>query len=236
MTEPSQWKVRPYADVGTSELFVTRISLGLPDVLDGTFYENRDEINEAIVLLSMECLTQAFLSLRELRKVAADEKCPVLTKIKYFDDMCKSLWTAYKDRMQSVTQLMGYDIGFLFKRDSEFEKGCEDFLKSHPEVSAELIARMKVNRATWQQELSRFRNNYLEHKTIKQKDVATLYSLERAEVFFQKVWIAIEELLVILMAVKVSPMFGVREIPEAERNPVLPKRFGWALKHPQPLP
>jgi len=212
------------------------MSLGLIEVLDSTLYQNKDEIKDVILRLFMECLIPAFLSLRELRKIADKEEIPELTKTKNFDDMCKSLWSAYKDRMQSVAKLLGYDIGFLFQRDSLFEQGCDDFLRAHPEVNAELISRMKGNRAKWQPDLLRFRNDYLEHQTIKREDVASLYSLQHAEMFFGNVWVAIEEILVILMAAKLPPMIELREIPESERIPSLPKRFGWALANPPQLP
>src|ERR1700693_2607737 len=104
---PSTFTVRPFADIGTSELFVTRITLGLPDVVGATVFNNQKEIKDAIVNLSMDCLMPAFTALRELRKIAADDNIPVLTKIKNFDDMCRYLWTAYKDRMKSVGKLLG---------------------------------------------------------------------------------------------------------------------------------
>lgn len=146
---PNTWTIRHFADIGTNEPFVTRITLGLLEVLDGTLYKNKEEIKEAIAGLSMECLMPAFTSLRELRKIAGNSEIPTLTKIKNFDDMCRYLWTAYKDRMKGAAKLMGYDLGFLFQKDSAFEKGCDAFLKANPEVDPDLIARMKGNRATW---------------------------------------------------------------------------------------
>lgn len=232
MTEPHKWKIRPFVDIGSSELFVSRIILGLPDVLGGTLYTNRDEIQEGIAALGMECLMPAFLSLRELRKTASDEEIPILKKRKNFDDMCKSLWTAYKDRMAGVAQLMGYDIGFLFQRDRLFGEGCADFLRANPGVNPELIRLMEFNRTNWQRELATFRNDYLEHQKIKAKDIASFYSLERAEMLFKDVWTSIEEILVLLMAAKLPPGIGLREIPEAERDPGSPKRFGWVWVNP----
>src|SRR5712692_9182054 len=143
VTHPSQWKPALFADVGTQEPFVARVALGLCEVLDATFYEKREKIRSAVFRLTTECLMPAFLSLRELRKIAGNPEVPMVTKIKNFDDMYKSLWTAYKDRMQSAARLMGYDIGFLFGKDSVFEDGCKDFLKANPHVSDELISRMK---------------------------------------------------------------------------------------------
>jgi hypothetical protein len=210
--------------------------LGLPEVLDGTLYKNRDEIKEAILSLTLECLFPAFVSLRELRKVASDNEAPTLTKIKNFDDMCKSLWSAYKDRMSTVVKLMGYDIGFLFQKTSLFQKGCDEFLKAHAEVNSELVAHMERQRLAWQNKLAQFRNDYLEHQTLKRQDVTSFYSLQHAEILFENVWVAIEEMLVILMAANLPQMFRIRDIPESERQPNLPKRFGWALAPGHELP
>jgi hypothetical protein len=229
---PSEWTVRKFADVGAQEPFLARLAIGLPEILDGTLYENRDAIKEAILDLTMHCLMPAFLSLRELRNIADKNEVPVLTKTKHFDDMCKSLWAVYKDRMANVAKLMGYDIGFLFRKDSKFKRGCDDFLKANPGVSPELIARMNVNRDTWQPDLVRFRNDYLEHKTMNHEDVASFYSLACAEALFDRVWVSVEELLVILMAAKLPAGFAVRELTDEERVPDLPKRFGWRMINP----
>jgi len=202
MNKQPAFTFRPFADVGTTEPFVARLALGLAELLDGTLYQNKEEIKESILRSCLECLIPAFVSLRELRKIADKPDAPLLNKTKHFDDMCKSLWSVYKDRMQGSAKLMGYGIGFAFDTDSKFEQGCVDFLQAHPEVSPILTAELKNRRATWQKELSRFRNEHLEHQTIKREDVAAFYSLQRAELLFHSVCLAIEETLVILIAAK----------------------------------
>jgi hypothetical protein len=49
------------------------------------------------------------------------------------------------------------------------------------------------------------------------------------------VWLSIEEILAMLLAAGLPPDVGLREIPEAERNPALPVRFGFAWLG-QPFP
>jgi hypothetical protein len=71
---PSQWKVAHYADIGTEEPFVSRIALGLPEILNATLYSGREEIKEAIIGIVMDCLMPALMSLRELRAIAVDAK------------------------------------------------------------------------------------------------------------------------------------------------------------------
>lgn len=228
LTEPRNWKVHRFADVGSSEPFMARIAIGLPEILGVTSFRNRDEIQEVIVDLAFQCLTPAFMSLRELRKIASDDKIPLLQKTKHFDDMCKTLWSAYKDRMQTAAKLMGFDVGFLFQSNAIFNQGCARFLQANPVIGPHLIALMKYNRDTWQTGLMVFRNDYLEHQKLKSTEVQAYYSLERAETLFENVWIGIEEILVYLMSTALPKMVGLREIPESERSPDLPKRFGWS--------
>ncbi len=233
MTALNQFKVSLLSDVGSSQPFLAR-SLGLTDILDATSYEKRDEIKESIMGLTLDCLIPAFMSLREFRKIAADDKAPLLTKKKHCEDMYKSLWAAYKDRMKNTAGLMGVELGFLFQKDSQFEYGCKQFASAHPEIHSDLIELMKYNRTTWQSELARFRNDYLEHHTIQQQDVLSFYSLERAESTFENVWITIEETLAALMTLKLPANVCLNEIPEAERNPSMPKRFIFAWINPPP--
>ena len=230
MVEPHKWKTQRYADVGTSEPFLVRIVVGLPEILGGTKFgdKNKDAIQTAIVDIGSDCLTQAFMALLEFRKAANDPDAAILSKTKPFDDMCKWLWTAYKDRMVTATKLMGYDIGFLFQDDKKFEKGCTAFSANHPEVHAELIERMKLYRTGWQNLLCDFRNEFLEHRSKASNSYAGFYSLKNAEVLFENVWTAIEDILILLMEPKVPVGFAIREIPEAERTPAMPKKYGWA--------
>jgi hypothetical protein len=233
LNPPMPFEIRPYSDVGSGEPFLARLMLGLLDILDATMYPKRIEIKEAIAAITMDCVLPAFLSLRELRKIADDRNAPVVSKQKHFDDMCKSLWSAYKDRTRTAAELMGYDIRFLCKEGPVFEFGCKEFQTAHPEVNEELIRRMKHNRSTWQSHLVRFRNDYLEHKKLTQQDVVAMYSLLQAESFFLNVWVAIEEILVMLLAAGLPPHAGLREIPEPNRDPHAPKRFGFAWIPPR---
>ncbi len=228
-TPPTQWKVVLLADVGSREPFFARIS-ALPDLLGGAFYNSKPEIVSAIMRMLRDCLVPAFISLRDLRAVASNPATPLLTKTKYFDDMCKSLWSAYKDRVQIAVCQMGYDIGFLFENDIRFKKGCVDFAAANPHVDEGLIEQMKLNRSTWQSDLKRFRNDYLEHQKISYQEMAPFYSLHRAEELFERVWVGIEEILVILIAAKLPQATCLREIPDAERDPDNPKRFGFAFR------
>ncbi|MGH9573893.1 MAG: hypothetical protein ACRD40_10225 [Candidatus Acidiferrales bacterium] len=167
---------------------MSRLIIGLAEILCGTKLENKEAIKGIIGHITMYCLMSAFMSLRDLRKTANDPTIPVLTKMKHFEDMSKSLWAAYKDRTQQAAKLMGYDIGFLFQNDSDFMRCCAGFSKIHPKVNPHMLVRMKFNRINWQNEFARFRNQYLEHQTVTSRQVAAYYSLDRAEMLFANVW------------------------------------------------
>jgi hypothetical protein len=236
MQNKPPFTIKRYADVSTQEPFVARIGLGLSDVLDGTELPNKQEIKEELMSgVLFGSLVPAFGSLKELRALTGRSDVAEITQIKNFDDMYRHLWAAYKDRMQKVMALMGFDIGFAFTDEKSFVRGCEQFRAKHPGVDAALLDMLAVDRATWQSQLAKFRNKYLEHQSLRREYVADLYTLDKAEIAFHNVWEAIEDILAILAASKLYPGVQLVEIPEATRNPQCPKRFGFAWAGPPPL-
>jgi hypothetical protein len=238
-TPPNQFHKVHFADFGVSEPFVARLVIGLSEILQATPLVNRDEIKGAIVELAMHSVGQAFLSLRELRAIAADPNVPHLTKTKAADEMYKCLWAAYKDRLQTAAKLIGFDIGFLYQNDSKFEEGCLEFMRKYPNVSSDLISRMRGYRSTWQPKLAAFRNDYTEHKTLDARAIAEFHNLAFAERMFEHVWVAAEELLFFMIAAHLPRFFGYVEIPVSERDPIKPLRFrpvlvGVSLPEPKP--
>ena len=137
------------------------------------------------------------------------------------------LWAAYKDRMQKVATLMGFDdIGLAFAREEDFNIKAEKFLKKHPEIRPELVEYIRKNRNNWQNAVAKFRNEYAQHQSVFDKDVEELLSLGTSEVCFKNCWTAIEMILMELICTKLYGWVGVQEIPESERDNSMPKRFG----------
>jgi hypothetical protein len=198
--------------------------LGLSEVLDALQITNAPEVKEELGSLMVDCLMLAFVSLRELRKCFGDDTVPELTKTKHFNDMYGSLWTAYKDRMQKVTRLLHFDIGFLFQNDDKFAKGCTTFSAEHPEIHPDFFQLLKWNRGNWQSQLAKFRNEYLQHQTLKPENVKTFYVLNAAERTFDCVWIAIEDIIGVLASTKLSPSVRLAELPDS-RGTTAMKRF-----------
>jgi len=232
MSAQVPFEIKPFADVGTKEPFVARTSLGLIDILQAIDLPNKQAISEEIITMLSGSLMPAFLSLRELRKCVDKSDVPVVTKAKHFDDFYRHLWAAYKDRMQKVARLMGFDVGFIFKNDSSFEKEAAQFQSDHPKVHHSFAARLAQDRNLWQTSLSRFRNEFLEHQSLQRESVAGFYELEKAEIAFDNVWMAIEDIIVDLAASMLPPFFQIVEIPEQNRDPACPKRFGFAFVNP----
>jgi hypothetical protein len=223
------YTIKLFSDIGTEHPFVSRVLLGLNEVIDATLVSNPDEIKWALGDLMVDCLMPAFVSLRELRKSFDDEQVPELTKTKHFNDMYGSLWSAYKDRMQKVIKLLGFKVGFLFQNDKAFEQGCKKFCADHPEVDSNFCEVLKWHRDHWQNELATFRNKFLEHQVLKATDVKKFYSLKIAEQIFDCVWIAIEDVVAFLAGAKLGPSIRLAELPDS-RGTTATKRFGfvWA--------
>ena len=84
-------------------------------------------------------------------------------------------------------------------------------------------------RTTWQDKFAFFRNEHLEHRRpLPPEFVATFYTLDQAELAFTNTWEAMEDIAARLLETKLGPPFSLRDIPENERDPALPKRFGFA--------
>lgn len=172
---------------------------------------------EELQNLVLECLIPAFLSLRELRQSVGKE-VPILTKLKHFNDMYRTLWTAYKDRMQTIVKMLGFNIGFLFENDQKFEKGCAQFLADNPRIHPEFHDMLKWDKDSWQNRMSKLRNDLLEHKTLKPEDFPEFYTLQSAEVAFDNVWMAIEDILATLASSRFSQQFCLTEIPNTRNH------------------
>jgi hypothetical protein len=224
----SEYRVEHLANFGTGEAWVARIMLGLSTIVDATTLANRAEIKQAIGLV-FEGLVDAFNDLRELRRLEGDVSVPVTEGEGRYSSFYVHLWRAYKDRFQKgLPRALGYDLGFLWQSDEKFEAGGERFQRQHPEVDPHFIEMLRDDRAKWQQKLALFRNEHLEHKQpLKPEFVGSFYTLAGAELAFENVWEAIEDISAILLMPHLAPGVLLAEIPEVERDPAAPKRFGF---------
>lgn len=226
----SDYKVEHYANFGTSEPWVARVMLGLLTIVDATTLANREEIKHAIAFV-YEALVDAFNDLRELRRLEGDASIPVTEREGAYSSFYVHLWRAYKDRFQKgLPPALGYDIGFLWRSDVRFDAGAARFQAEHREVGAQLIEMLRDDRRAWQQKLALFRNEHLEHKQqLKPEFVVTFYTLAGAELAFENVWQTIEDISVILLIPHLAHGIELAEIPDSERDPAVPRRFGFNI-------
>lgn len=228
--EPPSWKVEHYANIGTSELFVFRFAIEIPRILDASLImgKERDDAKEVITTFLLEGLTPAFAHLRTIRKHTSAPP-PLMNRKQAYEDFFRTLWHAYKDLFQKAIRGMGVEIGFLFQSEANFEKG----LKSH-NVGPDVADHLRQQRIDWQNDLSRIRNDYLEHRKPIWEDIKRFYCVEAAEKFFEGVWTTAEEILIGLMQSRFPPMCGLREIPIDKRDPKYPLRFEFVTSIPLP--
>jgi hypothetical protein len=219
-------KIEKVANFGANEPFVARIVMGLPEVIEATDFDNKEEIKEAIMEMFMNGLAPAFSSLQEIRKIEDGSKEKLLMDLrKEYFSFYDRLWAAYKDRMQKVIKTLGYDLGFIFLINKDFEMKMTEFLHKNPEIRHELGDYLRKNRNNWQNAVAKFRNEYAQHQSVYEKEIDDLLRLDAIEVCFKNCWTAIEMILMELICTKLHGWAGIEEIPETERNSSIPKRF-----------
>lgn len=217
--------VEKYSDHGSQEPWVARVWMGPLDVInksDLSEFEKKESVHAVFELA--EELDHAFTALEALR-AEPKTKPSILTTKKYYSDFYTHLWRAYKDRFQSLCNKIGFNIGFLFKIDKEFEKSSLDFIKKNPKISDNFRLMLKHDKAEWQNGLAQFRNEFIEHKKTSRNIEELFYRVDSAENIFENVWTTIEEVLAFLLSSKLSPPLALAELPEADRDPSCPTRF-----------
>jgi hypothetical protein len=127
-----------------------------------------------------------------------------------------------------VPPALGYDIGFLWGNEATFETGATAFAAAHPEVDPGLIEMMRNDRREWQNDLALFRNEHLEHqRPVDHELLVRFYRPDSAATAFDNVWQAIEDITVQLLVPCLPVGVELVEIPDDERDPVVPRRFGF---------
>lgn len=224
--EPNQWQVVRFADIGTGEEFVEVFSGELPELLDASDIhgEMLQGTKDAIMDILMEGLMPAFNHLRSIRQSTVSP-LPELDRRSLYENFARVLWHAYKDLMPKAVKLLGFDLGFLFQKDAAFEKGLAEFTSKYPSLIMDVPELLKKQRANWQQGLSEFRNDYLEHRKQDISPFAAYYRPETAEMLFEHAWRTMAEILPVFIEARFPSTWSIQEIPVAERNPNRLRRF-----------
>jgi hypothetical protein len=217
--EPRKWKVVKFADFGMEE-FSTRM-LELPTILEAGMIEGeqRDKVKHALGSILMDGLMPSFSKLREIR-ASTQKQLPLMDSNQLYEDLARKLWKSYKELMQQAVKLMGFDIGFLFKDEKEFQKGLKEFRNSHPllgELRQGFEKFLEDTRQSWQNELSDFRNTWVEHQTGDVNKFQKFYKPDYAEALFDATWRTIADILPFLLEVHLPD--GVRLIEQHPDDP-----------------
>jgi hypothetical protein len=224
MSGPNKFVVQKYANVGTKEPF-TAAFLGLTDLIDAAVFESakKTEIKNIIMEIYTDCMLPAFLALRKIHQPEAE--AGLADNFKNYDDLYRYLVRALKDRTQAAAKAIGYDIGFLFQKDRPFEDGCKEFGQNYPELLTfgDWLKNVRVST----EKLAVIRNNFLEHQSHPRSEFMDYYKPDVAQVFFDAAWQEAEAMLAIFISKHFPPFVKLRIIPEGERDPNLPKKFGF---------
>jgi hypothetical protein len=224
--EPNTWKVTPFAEMGTGEPFIDCFSGEFLDLLGAANIkpEKEEAAKNAIMDILMEGLMPAFADLRKIRE-SATTPMPEMDRRKLYEDFAKRLWHAYKDLFPKACELIGFDIGFLFRPEKEFEKGVEKFLAKFPSLVMDIPAVFRSQRANWQNGLANYRNDFLEHRKQDREAFEAYYQPETAEMLFEHCWRTMADVIPVFIEARLYPGWSIMEIPEAERDPKNYRRF-----------
>jgi hypothetical protein len=225
---PNQWQSRKFADVGASEEFVKQF-LELDGIFGGVAIPEpqRQQAKEAAMAIMMEGLLPAFLEVKKIRlPIGAD--VPVLDRMQPYEDFARKVWKAYKELMQRAAELLGYDIGFLYQKETRFEDGLKTFRKAHPDLPDAFEKLLRSARANWQNELAEFRN-FLEHQGASDRSkFRKFYEASNIEVLFDLVWRTIVEIIAAFLSLSLPLGFRLIEQSPDDPGPRWPNRFRYA--------
>jgi hypothetical protein len=224
--EPNEWKMVHFANVGTSEEFIETFSGEILELVDASMIvgADRDAVKNAIMTVLLEGLMPAFEHLRKIR-LSVTDPLPELNRLQLYEEFAGRLWHAYAHLFQEAVQLVGFNIGFLFQNDATFEKGLAKFVSKYPSLIMDVSEVLKRQRTNWQQALSSFRNDFLEHRKKDRDDFAAFYQPRTAEMLFDHAWRTMAELFPVFIEARFAPMWSIMEIPKEERDPKHMRRW-----------
>jgi hypothetical protein len=227
-----QFQVRHFADFGASEEFVLPV-LDLIEILNGTmiFDPQRNEVAGSIGAIASEGLSAAFLDLRNIRS-SVGQDLPMLNHFQMYEDFYGKLWRAYKEYMQRAVKTMGFDIGFLFQKDAQFETGLKAFRENTPTAPSALEGFLREVRRLWHTELADFRNTIVQHPDADRAQFQKFYNPQFAEALFREVWRTIVEILGMLLELRLPAGVYLEWQGWNDLGPRWQKRFRWQLGTP----
>lgn len=253
----SQWIVQKLADEGSASPFMARLFLGLMRLRDAVYSdpvarESFDKVFD-FVPTSLFAVRTTAKEISELwvghaRKVATGEivrRQGVAIHIdesidkelrKQVEHFLNNAARVIKQGMQGLTAQLGVDIGFLFNKQSTFERGIAALKAS----DTPLADYLETSRQTWSERLIESRND-LEHKNWSLPRIAYDTSgaiivaveplvagqpvTEFVQAMLDRVCCFVEDVTAHCLQQKMMAPITITEIPLEERRPESPERF-----------
>jgi hypothetical protein len=208
----------------TTEEFVDFFSSDLMDLIDASNIHDtaREELKDAILVILTDGLLPAHEQLQKIRASIAEP----LTHKQLYEDFTRLLWHAYKDLMPAATLLLGFDLAFLFQKESSFKKGVLEFRMDHPTLIAPNLGEFfRRQRDAWQSNLARFRAHFIEPTPADRTKFAAFYQPQNAEMLFAVVWGVMANIFPVFVESNFPPDLTIEVIPEGKRASSKGKRF-----------
>lgn len=272
--DPSKFFAQKMADEGSSSPFIARLILGMLRLRDVVFPERTEqtEFDKAYQYV-METLTNTRSTAQEIIKLITDhlrelaegsivqrrgltihiEKTIDKQLRKEVEAFLNGAVRALKQGMQGVVSVLGINIGFLFMKESAFDRGLKDLEKEDPSLAAYLRETRK-----WSELLIGSRNK-IEHEgwtlpKVTYHEVSGIIRADEPEISGQKtsefVTFILDRLLCFVEVVtahalqeRMSEGVTITELPLPQRDSEIPQRFQvtlldggfpiWSIEHHQ---
>lgn len=223
---PPGFTLKLASSFGTEELFVPRVWVQNKDILKYIHLPNDDEIDFRFDRI-IEQLEIACIHLRRIEDDKNFHRLPTFDQQAEYVAFYNSVWWAYKDRFQLFMKELGFDIGFVFQDDKNFEKGAKRFADAHPNA-ADFVEVARTDRRLWQNQLALHRN--VLHSGDRRGEKHDLDNPADARLIFNNVWQAIEEDFAYFGGKVMDDAWTLVEVPEDQRDKTIPVRFKPYLK------
>jgi hypothetical protein len=223
--EPSDWPQERFTGPidGLRDDFKAFFFDEVSDLAGGCMidHQQQQELKEAITVMVLEGLMRAFAELQTIR-ANVNKQLPRLDRDRPYESFTRALWHGYRHLFPKVAGLLGYNISFLFQQAAVFDRDLPKFVIQNAQhlILADVAGFLKAQRTNWQNDLSLFRNDYLEHRQERvAPDVERFYDPEWAECVFDAVWRTIAELLSAFMESRFNARISIRRIPPERQRP-----------------
>lgn len=260
--DQTSFVVQKFADEGSRSPFMARLFLGVMQLRDAVFPQqepSREQFDKAYEFVVMTLLNTR-TSAQEIMRMVSEHKQKVaagtiarlrgynievdenITKElrKEVETFLNSAVRVLKQGMQNVANVLGCDIGFLFKKQTAFENGIAALKKKDALLAAYLVETRK-----WSERLIVSGRNALEHTgwmlpqvrysrtadgiRVEEPQIEGQSISEFVSLMLDRLSCFVEETITHCLQERLPTGLSVTEIPLPDRDPQVPLRFRLAL-------